>query len=101
MPIYPAHYDPEFFPEPEKYQPERFLKENAGDIIPYTWRPFGAGNRVCIGQRLSMMEMKIFFAKFMSKFKLSPTEKSGVTPEMGFYAFFFYPESIAKVELRN
>ena len=45
MPTYASHYDPEFFPEPEKYQPERFLKENADNIIPYTWRPFGAGNR--------------------------------------------------------
>ena len=101
MPIYPAHYDPEFFPEPEKYQPERFLKENADNIVPYTWRPFGAGNRVCIGQRFAMMEMKIFLAKFISKFKVIPTEKSGVHPEMGWYAFFSYPETIAKVELRN
>jgi len=101
MPVYAAHYDPEFFPEPEKYKPERFLKENADDIVPYTWRPFGSGNRVCIGQRFAMMEMKIFLAKFLSKFKVISTEKSGVNPEMGWYAFFTYPETIAKVELRN
>jgi len=101
MPIYAAHYDPDFFPDPERYQPERFLKENSDDIIPYTWRPFGAGNRVCIGQRFAMMEMKLFIAKFLSKFKVFATEKSGVTTDNGYFGFFYYPESIAKIEVRN
>ena len=101
MPTLPAHLDPEFFPEPEKYQPERFLKENAANVIPYTWRPFGSGNRVCIAQRFAMMEMKLFFAKFMAKFKVIPTEKSGLVPELGAYGFFLYNESIAKVEPRK
>ena len=43
MPTTAAHHDPEFFPEPEKFKPERFLKGNADDIIPHTWRPFGSG----------------------------------------------------------
>ena len=101
MPTLPAHLDPEFFPEPEKYQPERFLKENADNIIPYTWRPFGSGNRVCIGQRFAMMEMKLFFAKFIAKFKIIPTEKSGLVPELGAFGFFLYRESMAKVEPRT
>ena len=41
MPIYASHHEPEFFPEPAKFDPERFLKENATDIIPHTYRPFG------------------------------------------------------------
>ena len=101
MPTLPAHLDPEFFPEPEKYQPERFLKENADNVIPYTWRPFGSGNRVCIGQRFAMMEMKLFFAKFIAKFKIIPTEKSGLVPELGAFGFFLYRESMAKVEPRT
>ena len=101
MPIYSAHYNKEFFPEPEKYQPERFLKENADNIIPYTWRPFGSGNRVCIGQRFAMMEIKILIAKLISKFELICTEKSGIKPEKGTFSFFLYPHSFAKVELRN
>ena len=101
MPTLPAHLDPKFFPEPEKYQPERFLKENAANVIPYTWRPFGSGNRVCIAQRFAMMEMKLFFAKFMAKFKVTPTKRSGLVPELGAYGFLFYNESIAKVEPRT
>lgn len=44
LPITASHYQPEFFPNPTKFEPERFLKENADQIIPYTYRPFG-GNQ--------------------------------------------------------
>ena len=44
MPVYASHHTPEFFPEPEKFRPERFLKENVGDIIPFTYRPFGGNH---------------------------------------------------------
>ena len=101
MPITAAHHDPEFFPEPEKFKPERFLKENADKIIPYTWRPFGSGNRVCIGQRFAMMEMKIIIAKLLSKYKLTLTEKSGLEEVIGSLFLFQYNTSYAKVELRN
>jgi cytochrome P450 family 3 subfamily A len=101
MPTTAAHLDSEFFPEPEKFKPERFLKENADNIIPYTWRPFGSGNRVCIGQRFAMMEMKIILAKLLSKFKLTLTEKSGLEEQMGTFALFQFNTSYAKLELRN
>jgi cytochrome P450 family 6 len=39
--IYASHHNPEFFPNPEKFLPDRFLKDNAKNIIPYTYRPFG------------------------------------------------------------
>ena len=70
MPAIPAHLNEDFFPEPLVFKPERFLKENADQITEFTWRPFGSGNRVCIGQRFAMVEIKIFLAKFVSKFKV-------------------------------
>ena len=41
MPIYACHHDETFFPNPTEFRPEMFLKENAGSIIPFTYRPFG------------------------------------------------------------
>ena len=78
MPNLPAHLDEEFFPEPLSFNPHRFLKENADQIIDFTWRPFGSGNRVCIGQRFSITEMMIFLAKFVTTFRVTaiPETKS-------------------------
>ena len=99
MPIYAAHYHPEFYPEPYKFKPERFLKENDDQITPYTWRPFGAGNRSCIGQRFSLMEIKIFMAKLLSKYKLIPTERTRFKYLNSSFALS-YPDMIAKIEER-
>lgn len=48
-----AHQDPESFPEPERFRPERFLEVH---LAPNTWIPFGGGVRRCIGAGFSLME---------------------------------------------
>jgi cytochrome P450 len=50
IPIYPLHHDPDYFPDPEKFDPERFSDENKGNIKPCTYLPFGSGPRNCIGE---------------------------------------------------
>lgn len=49
IPVYVIHHNPLLWPEPELFQPERFLKDNSSSIQPCSWIPFGAGPRVCIG----------------------------------------------------
>ena len=98
FPIYASHFDPEFFPEPDTYCPERFLKKNADQIFPYTWRPFGSGSRLCIGKRFALDQMKIFAAKFFSRFVVSTTPRSGLKLKKGVMCFLEYPECIVKIE---
>lgn len=50
IPTYVFHHDPHFFPEPEKFDPERFSEENKHKINPLAYMPFGGGPRNCIGK---------------------------------------------------
>lgn len=44
------HYNPLYFPDPNKFNPDRFMPENAENIYPYSYMPFGGGPRFCIGK---------------------------------------------------
>lgn len=49
IPIFAIHNDPKYYPEPEKFDPERFSDENKRLIVPGAFLPFGLGPRNCIG----------------------------------------------------
>lgn len=51
IPIYGIHHDPEHYPNPEAFDPERFSEETKRTRHPYTFLPFGEGPRNCIGRR--------------------------------------------------
>lgn len=52
IPIYGLHHDPNYYPDPARFNPERFTEENKRARHPYTYLPFGEGPRNCIGTRL-------------------------------------------------
>nr|CAD7590356.1 unnamed protein product [Timema genevievae] len=45
------HYDPDYFPDPDKFDPERFTEDNKDNITPFTFVPFGVGPRTCLGKK--------------------------------------------------
>jgi cytochrome P450 len=53
---YLVHHDPDVYPDPYAFRPDRFLEDAPGT---YTWIPFGGGRRRCIGASFATLEMKI------------------------------------------
>jgi cytochrome P450 len=53
---YVVHRDPRWFPEPEKFHPDRWLPDHVAERPKFSYFPFGGGARVCIGERFAKME---------------------------------------------
>ncbi|XP_030636580.1 cytochrome P450 3A27 [Chanos chanos] len=68
VPTYALHRDPEIWTDPEKFNPDRFSKENKESIDPYTYLPFGAGPRNCIGMRFALVSMKLVITEILQRF---------------------------------
>ncbi|XP_074597670.1 cytochrome P450 3A24-like [Brevipalpus obovatus] len=81
IPIYGMHHDPKFYPDPDKFLPDRFLPENAEHLIPFTFLPFGAGPRVCVGMRFALMHTKYAVASVVKKYILTKCDKTPDKPE--------------------
>ncbi|KXJ73267.1 hypothetical protein RP20_CCG016130 [Aedes albopictus] len=78
IPSIAIHNDPRYYPNPDKFDPERFSEENKSKINPAAYIPFGAGPRNCIGSRLALMEMKMIVYYLLREFSFEPTEKTQI-----------------------
>lgn len=90
------HHDPKNFPNPEKFDPDRFSDENIAQQNLNAYAPFGLGPRNCIGSRFALMNVKIVLYKMLLNFSFEVTAKTqiplrykktmmNVTAENGFW----------------
>ncbi|KAL5280710.1 hypothetical protein ACFFRR_004616 [Megaselia abdita] len=78
VPIVGIHRDEKYFPEPLKFDPERFSEENKHNIPVNAFMPFGIGPRMCIGNRFAIMEMKALLFYLMKDVSFEKSEKSTI-----------------------
>jgi cytochrome P450 family 135 len=72
-----VHHDPGVYPDPERFQPERFLSDAPE---PYTLLPFGGGAHRCIGSALAELEIKIALTTILSRVAISPADAKLAPP---------------------
>ncbi|XP_078703606.1 cytochrome P450 2U1-like [Branchiostoma floridae x Branchiostoma belcheri] len=73
--LYSLHVDPVYWPDPDRFDPGRFL-DAEGNVInkPESFLPFSGGRRVCLGEQLARMELFLFFSTLLQSFTFRPPE---------------------------
>lgn len=81
LPVFGIHRDEKYYPNPTKFDPERFSDENKKNIDPYTFLSFGVGPRNCIGSRFALMEIKTVLFHILRRFELVVIDKTTIPIE--------------------
>ncbi|CAH0587843.1 unnamed protein product [Chrysodeixis includens] len=94
------HKDSQYFPEPDKFLPERFLPENVKDVLPYTFMPFGEGPRACIGKRIGQNTVRYALAAVVLNFEIrsKPGELEPNDIEQDKRQMFYAPAQVLSVD---
>lgn len=125
LPVYGLHHDQKYFPDPEKFDPERFSDENKNSIVQGTYIPFGVGPRNCIGNthlchisiqanftnllgfifrfsgsRFALMELKAILYYLLLNFSFDPNKQTQIPIKLTKSAFTLLPENGMHLELK-
>ncbi|XP_049859567.1 cytochrome P450 4V2-like isoform X2 [Schistocerca gregaria] len=80
------HRQPAIYPDPDKFDPGRFLEGGGTNALPpYSYLPFGAGSRLCVGARFAMLVMKTVLATVMRQFRIIPGSTREELEEIGVF----------------
>ncbi|MER7578006.1 cytochrome P450 [Streptomyces sp. NPDC126514] len=77
------HRDPDLFPHPDRFDPERWLRAETAGLPRCAFVPFGQGNRRCIGEGLAMAEMTVVLAALVGRWHLEPASHKRIKEVAG------------------
>ncbi|XP_076235870.1 putative cytochrome P450 6a13 [Calliopsis andreniformis] len=78
IPVYAIHYDPQYYPRPELFDPERFSEENKKTRPHMVFLPFGKGPRNCIGKQFGQIQSKFGLITILKNYYVSVCEKTEI-----------------------
>lgn len=85
--VHAIHRDPKYYPNPDKFDPERFTPEEKAKRHPMTYMPFGEGPRMCIGNRFGLLEVKLGLATLLNKYRFEVCGKTTIPAKFDPRAF--------------
>ncbi|XP_071631200.1 cytochrome P450 9e2-like [Temnothorax longispinosus] len=97
FPVFCLHRDPKYYPQPDKFDPERFLN---GDVDNSVYVPFGIGPRVCIANRFALMEAKIMLFYLLWRCELEPDVQTRFPVVLNKKTIFMMPDNGFWLKLR-
>ncbi|XP_046601309.1 uncharacterized protein LOC107216979 [Neodiprion lecontei] len=78
IPVAALHMDPEYWPKPEEFNPERFTEENKQRRHKFVYLPFGGGPRICPGQRVAVFIVKAAVATIIQKYRFDVSSRNKI-----------------------
>lgn len=78
--IYSLHRDPDFYKDPEVFRPERHLNSKGKVVRPRSFRPFGIGERLCLGYNLAEIELFLFLTKLVESYHIRAEDPDSPPP---------------------
>ncbi|KAH8399479.1 hypothetical protein KR215_011595, partial [Drosophila sulfurigaster] len=88
IPVDAIHHDPDIYPEPDKFDPDRFTPEAIEQRHSAAYLAFGAGPRNCIGLRFGEMQSLVGLAVLLQNFKFSPAKETEIPLQINKTSFF-------------
>ena len=76
IPAVGIHMDERHYPDPDRFEPERFSKEAKAARQPMTFMTFGQGPRMCVGSRFALLEVKVGLATLLREFDITSCQRT-------------------------
>ncbi|XP_069694675.1 probable cytochrome P450 6a13 [Periplaneta americana] len=101
IPVYAIHHDPQYYPDPEKFDPDRFTDANKNSRQHFTYLPFGEGPRVCIGFRYGVLQVKVGLAALLLHYEFSACPQTKSCPDLHSRTWVTSPAGGMRLRIRK
>lgn len=101
IPTYAIHHDPDIYPDPEKFDPERFTADQIGARHSAAFLPFGDGPHNCIGIRFGMMQARIGLITLLKNFQFTPDPQMIIPLKLSKWKLFLASDDGIRLNIKR